>query len=347
MITDAIRKVVEGGSLTREEAAAAMEEIMEGRASDSQIAGLLVALRMKGETVDELVGFASIMRSKATMVKADAGRGLLVDTCGTGGDGSESFNISTAAAFVAAGAGARVVKHGNRSVSSRSGSADCMRALGVNIELPVEQIERCLDKIGICFLYAPQLHPAMRHAMNARRDLRLRTVFNMLGPLANPAGAQAQVVGVYDPLLTEKLASALAELGCRRAFVVHGAGGLDEISNLGVTSVSELNLGRISNYTITPETFGLPQARLEELRGGDPQHNALIVRRVLEGERGARRDIVLMNAAAALVAAELAENLIDAFEMARRSIDGGAALAKLEQLIAFTSGRQPAAEHKA
>lgn len=347
MITDAIRKVVEGGSLTREEAAAAMEEIMEGRASDSQIAGLLVALRMKGETVDELVGFASIMRSKATMVKADAGKGLLVDTCGTGGDGSESFNISTAAAFVAAGAGARVVKHGNRSVSSRSGSADCMRALGVNIELPVEQIEKCLDKIGICFLYAPQLHPAMRHAMNARRDLRLRTVFNMLGPLANPAGAQAQVVGVYDPLLTEKLASALAELGCRRAFVVHGAGGLDEISNLGATSVSELNLGKISNYIITPEIFGLSPARLEELRGGDPQHNALIVRRVLEGERGARRDIVLMNAAAALVAAELAENLVDAFEMARRSIDGGAALAKLEQLIAFTSGRQPAAEHKA
>jgi anthranilate phosphoribosyltransferase len=325
MIHQALEKIVAGEDLSRVEAEAAMEEILSGHATNAQIAGLLTALRMKGETVDELVGFATAMRRHATPiltghlpVRIEA----LVDTCGTGGDGSGTFNVSTAAAFVIAGAGVRVAKHGNRSISSRCGSADVLEHLGVRIDLPPERGARAIEEVGIGFLFAPSVHSATRHAMAARRELRMRTAFNLLGPLTNPAGASAQIVGVYHASLTELMARALGELKVRRAFVVHGADGLDEISIGGVTYVAELRDGVVRSYTVTPEDFGLRRAPL------------------VYREHGPHREIVLANAAAALVAAGRATDFLDGVRLAARSIDSGAARAKLEALIAFSQSEK-------
>lgn len=346
MILPALHKIIGGNDLTRHEAAAAMEEILSGRATDAQIGGLLTALRVRGETVEELVGFATAMRKHVTPIFADGARHVaresLVDTCGTGGDAAPTFNVSTAAAFVAAGAGARVAKHGNRSSSSRAGSssADAMEALGVRLDLPPERMGEAIERVGIGFLFAPALHPAMRHAMRARTELKMRTVFNLLGPLTNPAGAGAQVLGVYDASLVETLAHALAELGSTRAFVVHGIGGLDEISLAGETRVGEVRDATVRLFTVTPEDFGLRRAPLSELTGGDAAANAESIRRILNGEPGPRREIVLANAAAALVAAGLAEDFAGGARLAAQSIDSGAARAKLDKLIAFSQAEK-------
>lgn len=342
MVIEALRKVVERQDLTREEALAVMQEIMSGGASDAQIAAFLVALRMKGETVEELTGFATVMREKVARVETRARAALtgtdreaLVDTCGTGGDASNTFNISTATAFVVAGAGLPVAKHGNRSVSSLCGSADVVEALGINLELPPEVIGRCIDEVGIGFLYAPLLHKAMKYVMPARREIKIRTVFNILGPLTNPAGAAAQVMGVYDGTLTETLATVLRELGSKRAFVVHGFDGLDEISNTGETKVSELKEGKVTTYVITPEDFGIRRASLADLKGGDARENASIIKRILQGEKGPKRDVVLLNAAAGLAAGGKAEGLREGLELAKEAIDRGAAMEKLIKLQEF------------
>ncbi len=344
MIHEAIGKLVAEEDLSRVEAEAAMEEILSGNATNAQIAGLLTALRMKGETVDELVGFATAMRRHATRIfpgNLPVAIEALVDTCGTGGDGSGTFNVSTVAAFVVAGAGVHVAKHGNRLISSRCGSADVLEHLGVRIDLPPERVARAIEEVGIGFLFAPAVHSATRHAMAARRELRMRTAFNLLGPLTNPAGASAQVVGVYDASLTELMARALGELGVRRAFVVHGADGLDEIAISGVTYVAELRDAVVRSYTVTPEDFGLRRAPLEAIRGGDAAQNAKIAHKVLGRsmayrEHGAHREIVLANAAAALVAAGRATDFLDGVRLASHSIDSGAAREKLEALIAFS-----------
>jgi anthranilate phosphoribosyltransferase len=344
-IHTALDKAISEEDLTRAESESAMEDILSGRANDVQIAALLTALHMKGETVDELVGFATAMRRHATPIfppgHTRAADEMIVDTCGTGGDASGTFNISTAAAFVVAGAGVRVAKHGNRSISSRCGSADVLEQLGVKIDLPPERIGRAIEEIGIGFLFAPAIHAATRHAMPARRALRMRTVFNLLGPLTNPANASAQVVGVYDADFTELVARALGELGVKRAFVVHGAEGLDEISLAGETCVAELRDGVVRVYTVTPEDFGLRRAPLEEIRGGDAKQNAEIIHKVLGRsmlyrEHGAHREIVLANAAAALVAAGRAADFPDGARIAAHSIDSGAARERLEALVAFS-----------
>jgi anthranilate phosphoribosyltransferase len=346
MILDALHKVANHHSaLTREEARAVMAEILSGAATDAQIAALLVALHMKGETVEEIVGFAQAIRAAATRLETDDGHALdlsgterdaLVDTCGTGGDTSGTFNISTATALVAAGAGVKVAKHGNRSVTSRCGSADVMEALGVNIDLPPARVAACLEQTGIAFLYAPALHSAMKYVQPARRELRLRTVFNLLGPLTNPAHASAQVVGVYSAELVETLAEALSELGLRRALVVHGRDGLDEITITGPTKVAEVRSGQVRSYEVTPEEFGLQRAPLNDIAGGDAQENAAIIHRILEGERSARRDVVLLNAAAALVAAGHADSIQEAVPVAAYAIDSGHARQRLELLVEFT-----------
>ena len=345
IITEAVRALVDRRDLSRIEAAAAMEAIMSGAATNAQIAAFLTALRMKGETVEELIGFAQVMRQKAVKVRTRAGevvaatgtdREMLIDTAGTGGDASGTFNVSTATAFVVAGAGLKVAKHGNRSVSSLCGSADVVETLGINIELPPAKVARCVDEVGIGFLYAPLLHTAMKHVMAARREMGIRTVFNMLGPLTNPAGANAQVIGVYSDALTEPLARVLAELGTFRAFVVHGADGLDEISNTGPSHISEVHEGVVRSSTVRPEDFGLPRASIQDLRGGDRAENALIIRQVLAGEAGPRRDIVLMNAAAALMVGGRARDFKEGVALAARSIDSGAAAAKLAGLVALS-----------
>jgi anthranilate phosphoribosyltransferase len=345
IITEAVRALVDGRALSRIEAAAAMDAIMSGAATNAQIAAFLTALRMKGETVEELIGFAQVMRQKVVRIRAHgeelAGltgtdREMLVDTCGTGGDAAGTFNVSTATAFVVAGTGLRVAKHGNRSVSSLCGSADVVETLGINLELTPAQVARCIADVGIGFLYAPLLHTAMRHVMPARREMGIRTVFNMLGPLTNPAGANAQVIGVYAAALTEPLARVLAELGTARAFVVHGADGLDEISNTGENRLSEVREGTVRTFTVQPEEFGVGRASIAELRGGDREQNADIIRAILNGEPGPRRDIVLMNAAAALVAGGRARELKEGVAVAARSIDSGAARAKLEALVTLS-----------
>jgi anthranilate phosphoribosyltransferase len=344
MIQDTLRKIGAGEDLTRAEADGAMEQILSGHATDSQIAELLGALRIKGETVDELVGFATAMRRYATKIFPSnyARRGEpLVDTCGTGGDAKGTFNVSTAAAFVVAGAGVRVAKHGNRSISSKCGSADVLEALGVRIDLEPEQVARCIDEMGIGFLFAPAMHAATRHAMQARRELGGRTVFNLLGPLTNPAGASAQVAGVYRADYTELMARALGELGVERAFVVHGVDGLDEISIGGETGVAELRDGAVRSYTVVPEDFGLRRAPLEAILGGDANQNAQIIRKVLGRsslghEHGPHRDIVRANAAAALVASGRATDWLDGVRLATESIDSGAASKRLEALVAFS-----------
>lgn len=348
MLLDALHKVANHcSSLTRDEARTVMAEILTGDATDAQIAALLVALHMKGETVEEIVGFAQAIRAAATPLQTEDGHALdlsgterdaLVDTCGTGGDTSGTFNISTATALVAAGAGVRVAKHGNRSVTSKCGSADVMEALGVRIDLPPERIAACLEQTGIAFLFAPALHSAMKHVQVARRDLRLRTVFNLLGPLTNPARASAQVVGVYSADLVEKLAEGLSELGLRRALVVHGRDGLDEITITAPTKIAEVRDGQVRSYEVTPEEYGLGRAPLSEIAGGDAQENAAVIRRVLDGERSACRDVVLLNAAAALVAAGQVDTIQAGVPVAAYAIDSGHAKQRLELLVKFTHG---------
>src|SRR5215471_15010812 len=347
MITDVLHRIANHcQSLSRDEACAVMSEVLTGQCTDAQIAALLVALHMKGETVEEIVGFAEAIRAAAaplnvagnsTIDVSGTERDALVDTCGTGGDASGTFNISTATALVAAGAGVRVAKHGNRSVTSKCGSADVMEALGVNINLPPEKIAACLEEAGIAFLFAPAMHSAMKYVQPARRELRLRTVFNLLGPLTNPARATCQVVGVYSADLVEKLAEALSMLGLHRALVVHGADGLDEITITGPTRIGEVREGHVHTYEVTPEEFGLQRAALDAISGGDAQLNAKLIRNVLSGKRSARRDVVLLNAAAALVAAGRADHLSDAVPLAEKAIDSGAAEAKLKKLVEFTS----------
>jgi anthranilate phosphoribosyltransferase len=331
-------------SLTRDEARSVMSEVLTGQCTDAQIAALLVALHMKGETVEEIVGFAEAMRAAAaplnlrgsTLQVSGTGRDALVDTCGTGGDASGTFNISTATALVVAGAGVQVAKHGNRSVTSKCGSADVMEALGVKIDLPSAQVAACLEEVGIAFLFAPAMHSAMKYVQAARRDLRLRTVFNLLGPLTNPAHASAQVVGVYSFDLVDKVAEALSMLGLHRALVVHGLDGMDEITITGPTRIAEVRDGQLRTYEITPEEFGLHRARLTEIEGGDAAANAAIIRGILAREKSPRRDVILLNAAAALVAAGRSDHLKDALPIAERSIDSGAAASKLEALVRFT-----------
>lgn len=336
MLKELLQKVVAGQHLSESEAMQAMEQIMDGRATQAQIAGLLTALKLKGETAAEITGFARVMRSKATPVRAN--HPLLVDTCGTGGDGANTFNISTAAALVLAGAGVKVAKHGNRSVSSRCGSADVLEALGVNLDLEPDEVAACLDEVGIAFLFAPALHGAMKHAAGPRRELGFRTVFNILGPLTNPAGARAQVLGVYSPVLVHVMAEVLPRLGVERAFVVHGAGGLDEMSPAGPAMVGEVNNGEIKEYTIDPLDYGFQQAGIEHLAGGTPEENAIIVKRILAGETGPRRDAVVMNAALGFMATGLAGDFATGVELAARSIDRGLARDKLEAMIRFTTG---------
>jgi anthranilate phosphoribosyltransferase len=342
IITEAVRMLVDRRDLSRIEAAAAMEAIMSGGATNAQIAAFLTALRMKGETVEELIGFAQVMRQKVVRIRTrgdevaaltGTDREMLIDTCGTGGDATGTFNVSTATAFVVAGAGLRVAKHGNRSVSSLCGSADVVEALGINLELTPPKVARCVDEVGVGFLYAPLLHTAMKHVMPARREMGIRTVFNMLGPLTNPAGANAQIIGVYSAALTEPLAHVLAELGTIRAFVVHGADNLDEISNTGESRVSEVREGLVRTFAVRPEDFGMPRAAIADLRGGDREQNAQIIRGLLDGESGPRRDIVLMNAAAALVAGARARDLKEGVALAAQSIDTGGARAKLTALV--------------
>ena len=347
MIIDVLHRIANHRqSLSRDEARAVMSQMLTGKFTDAQIAALLVALHMKGETVEEIVGFAEAIRVAAVPVAlhpnhtvdvSGTGRDALVDTCGTGGDASGTFNISTATALVVAGAGVRVAKHGNRSVTSKCGSADVMEALGVNINLPPAGLAACLEEIGIAFLYAPAMHSAMKHVQSARRELRLRTVFNLLGPLTNPARASAQVVGVYSAALVETLAEALSMLGLYRALVVHGMDGLDEITIGGPTRIAEVREGTVRTYEVTPEEFGMNRAGLEEISGGGAAANAAIIREILAGKKSPRRDVVLLNAAAALVAAGKADRLADALPLASTSIDSGAADARLKELARFTN----------
>jgi anthranilate phosphoribosyltransferase len=346
MILDALHKIANHReSLSREEARAVMQEVLRGEATDAQIAALLVGLHMKGETVEEIVGLAEAIRGAAAALPvrrhslvdvSGTGREALVDTCGTGGDASGTFNISTATALTVAGAGVRVAKHGNRGVSSKCGSADVMEVLGVKIDLPPARIAACLDEVGIAFLFAPLMHSATKYVQPARRELRLRTVFNLLGPLTNPARTSAQVVGVYSEELVEKLAEALALLGMRRALVVHGADGLDEITITGPTRVAEVREGQVRTYEVGPEEFGMRCASLEEITGGDASANAAIVREILRGEKSARRDVVLLNAAATLFAAARVDSIGEGIPLAAKSLDSGAAAGKLEALVQFT-----------
>lgn len=334
---EAIAHLLEDQDLTEPEAEAVMEQIMTGQATPAQIGGFLIALRLKGETVEEVTGFARAMRRNAIAVRPR--QPFLVDTCGTGGDEAYSFNISTVAAFVVAGAGLAVAKHGNRSVSSHCGSADVLERLGIRLELSPEEVAACIDEVGIGFLYAPRLHPAMKHAIGPRREMGVRTVFNILGPLTNPAGAQAQVLGVYDGALTEMMAQVLGSLGSRAAFVVHGADGLDELSTTGPNRVTRLQDGQVDTFTLDPLELDLPRATLSDLRGGEVEENAAIACAILDGEPGPRRDVVLLNASAALVAGGAADDLSGGLNLAAQSIDSGAARARLDGLIAFTNGR--------
>jgi anthranilate phosphoribosyltransferase len=331
MIKEAIGSLVAGNSLTFEEASGAMEEIMTGEATPAQIGAFVTALRIKGETADEIAGLASVMRAKATPVNIT---GPAIDIVGTGGDGSGSFNISTAAAFVAAGAGLKVAKHGNRAASSACGSADVLEALGVKIDLDAEQVAQCIETAGIGFMFAPMFHPAMKHAAVPRREIGIRTVFNILGPLTNPARAEYMLLGVASRELCQKIAAVLQRLGTKHSLVVHSRDGLDEISVSGATLVCEVSAGKApSNYEITPQDFGLEEARLAAIRGGTPEENAAVLRRILEGERGPLRNVVIMNAAAGILAADLAADPKSAARLAAEAIDSGQAKEKLDKLV--------------
>lgn len=343
---DLILKLVQREDLTAPEMTWAMETIMSGKATPAQIAALITALRLKGETVTEIAAAARVMRAKATRIPVtepvvdldrddiNLDQETIVDTVGTGGDATNTFNVSTTTAFVVAGAGLKVAKHGNRAVSSRCGSADVIEALGINLNLTPEQVGECIREVGIGFLFAPALHGAMKYAIGPRREIGIRTIFNILGPLTNPAGANALVVGVYEARLTELLAGVLKELGTPSAFVVYGEGSFDEISITGPTRISQLQHGEIRHYTITPEEFGLPRGRLEDIRGGDAAENARIVREVLAGEPGPKQDMVALNAAAAFIAAGWVRDFPAGIALAQEVIKAGRALAKLEALIA-------------
>jgi anthranilate phosphoribosyltransferase len=333
-VQEALARLLDGHDLSREQARAVMNEVMSGEATPAQIGGLLVALRLKGETADEIAGCAEAMRAHVLSVQPR--RDDLVDTAGTGGDGARTINISTAAALVAAAAGAGVAKHGNRAVSSASGSADVLEALGFELELPPARIERSIDELGFGFLFAPTHHPAMRHAAPVRRELAARTVFNVLGPLTNPAGARAQVVGVYAPTLVRTIAEVLAQLGAHRAFVVHGAGGIDELSPTGPNLVCEVVDGGVRDREIDPLELGVPRCSPEELRGGSPEENAAAIHEVFRGDNGGRRSAILLNAAGAIAAAGHAADLGEGLELAREAVDSGAAEARLEELVAFS-----------
>ena len=335
MIKEAIGKVVGGDDLNESEMMKVMDIIMGGKATPAQIGAFITALRIKGETVDEVSGAARIMRQKALMI--DARSSVIVDTCGTGGDGMNTFNISTTAAFVVAASGLTVAKHGNRAVSSGCGSADVLQALGVNIDAGQEIVEECLQQIGIGFLFAPRLHDAMKYAIGPRREIGIRTIFNMLGPLTNPAGATSQLIGVYDPKLTEMFAGVLKNLGTKRAFVVHGLDGLDEVSVTEETRVSELNDGMITTYNITPMEFLNKTYSTRELAGGDAAINAKITEGVLTGKEGACRDIVLLNSALAIVAGGKAESIKEGIDIAADCIDSGSAMRKLQALIELSN----------
>jgi len=329
-ISEVLKKIIDGVNLTGEEMTGAMDLIMTGEATPAQVAALITALRMKGETVAEVSAAAAVMRRHATFI--DAGARTVVDTCGTGGDGGGTFNISTTTAFVAAGAGICVAKHGNRAVSSKCGSADVLVELGVNVEVDPAVMEQCLQEHGIGFLYAPKMHPAMKYAAGPRRELGIRTIFNMLGPLTNPAGATGQVLGVFAPQLTEMFALVLGELGLRRAFVVHGSDGLDELTCAGPTRVSELRDGRVKTTEVSAEMILGECCDAQDLAGGEAAENARILLEVLQGKEGAPRQVVLLNAGAAIAAGEKADSIREGIDLARESIDSGAALEKLEIL---------------
>jgi anthranilate phosphoribosyltransferase len=335
VIQDALGELLDGHDLGREKARAVMDTIMSGEATPAQIGGFLVALRLKGETADEIAGCAEAMR--AHVLPVNAKRDDLVDTAGTGGDGGKTFNISTAAALVAAAAGAGVAKHGNRSVSSKAGSADVLESLGFRLELPPERIAQSIDELGFGFMFAPTHHPSMKHAAPVRRELAARTVFNVLGPLTNPAGARAQIVGVYSPLLVPVIADVLAALGARRAFVVHGANGIDELSPTGPNLVYEVVEGAVRRREIDPLDLGVERCDPDELRGGTADENAERIREVFKGGNGGRRSAVLLNAAGAIAAAGHAEDLREGLELARKALDSGAAADRLDALIAFST----------
>ena len=329
------RKVVEGFNLSRDEARTAMETIMNGEATDAQIGGFLVAMRLKGETVEEIASFTRVMREKVTRI--DAGTKDVLDTCGTGGDGAGTFNISTISAFVAAGAGITVAKHGNRSVSSQCGSADVLKELGVDLDITPERISECLKTVGIAFLFAPKLHASMKYAIGPRRELGIRTFFNILGPMTNPAGAQRQLMGVYSEELVEIVAGVLADLGSEKAFVVHGHDGLDEITTTDVTTVAEVRNGTVSMTTINPVDFGIEKAHPDDLKVGTVSENTAIFKAVLSGKHGPKRDIVMLNSAFAICAGGAADTPEEGIKLSKESIDSGAALAKFEALKEFTN----------
>lgn len=333
-VQEGLGRLIEGQNLGREEARGMMQAIMNGESTPAQIGGLLTALRIKGETVEEITGFAEAMRGASSRIETETRQ--LLDTCGTGGSGIHKINISTTAAIVAASVSVRVAKHGNRSASGRSGSADVLEALGVNIGLDAAGAKRCLDKIGICFMFAQLYHPSMKHAAGPRKELGIRTVFNMLGPLTNPAGADRQVLGIYDRSKTATIAEVLRELGSKRALVASSEEGLDEISISSPTRVSELKDGVVTTYDLQPEDLGLHSYPLSEMTGGDPQTNAAIVRHVLQGEKGAYRDVVLANAGACIYVAGLAGSVREGVAIAAEAIDSGKAYGKLEQLIQTT-----------
>lgn len=335
MLKDAIKKLTERQNLSAEEAKSAMNEIMSGEATPAQIAAFLIAMRMKGETVDEITGCARVMREKVTRLNPK--RRPLVDTCGTGGDGSNTFNISTTAAFVVAGAGVAVAKHGNRGVSSACGSADVLKQLGVKIDAEPSVVEKCIDEVGFGFMFAPGFHGAMKHAIGPRREVGVRTIFNILGPLSNPAFAEAQVLGVYDANLVEPLAHVLNNLGTRHAFVVNGKDGLDEVTTTSASTVAEAKDGQVKVSEFDPADAGIEQTAMENLLGGDAAANAEITESILRGEKGPRRDIVVLNAAFALAAADHAATVSEGIEAASTSIDSGAALEKLERLREVSS----------
>lgn len=336
MLKEAIAKVVDGEDLSRQEMIDCMNEIMTGNATPAQIGSFITALRIKGETVEEVTGAAMVMREKATRISAGKDS-VVVDTCGTGGSGTGAFNISTTAAFVVSGAGLKVAKHGNRGVSSQCGSADVLKELGVNIEIAPKKVEECIKKVGIGFLFAPLFHGAMKYAIGPRREIGIRTIFNILGPLTNPADADCQVLGVYRSELTEKIANVLKNLGSKRAFVVCGHDLLDEITITGETRVSELKDKAVKTYYLKPEDFGITPAAIEDIKGGTARENAKILREVLDGKKGARQDIVVLNASAAVVAGGLARDFKEGIVLARKSIESGKAKEKLQKLIEFTN----------
>ncbi|MCD6197131.1 MAG: anthranilate phosphoribosyltransferase [Deltaproteobacteria bacterium] len=333
----AISDVVSRKDLSQAEISSVMEIIMEGEATPAQIGALLMGLRMKSETVDEIAGAAKVMREKAIRIHVNLSPGeSLVDTCGTGGDGAQTFNVSTTAAFVVAGAGVKVAKHGNRSVSSRSGSADVLEALGVNLALSPEDVARAVETIGMGFMFAPDLHPAMKYAIGPRREIGIRTIFNVLGPLTNPAWANVQLLGIYDPMLTRLLAEVLGRLGSKRAWVVHGEGGLDELSLLGKSYVAQWDKNEVKEFVIRPEDAGLNPCKVEDLKGGDAEENARILKDIISGKTGPKRDMVLLNAGAAIFLADRAKSLREGVLLAAESIDSMEAMTKLEALKAFS-----------